>query len=108
MWLMGETKGVEKTRLSPTIAQSRCSDAFSRKSAARAISSVLNYASTQTFIQSFYRLPADPKYTEPLLQEAEVVAAEEGWTRTGMDKDALVHKIDNFVWETQRMDGTIS
>ena len=68
------------------------------------MSSIPNYASTQTFTQSFYRMLAHPEYIEPLRREAEAVVGEEGWTRAGMDK---MHKIDSFVRETQRMDGPI-
>ena len=55
----------------------------------------------QTFMQVLYRLLANPEYIEPLRQEVEAVVAEEGWTKTGMDK---MYKIDSFIRETQRVD----
>ena len=54
-----------------------------------------------TFMQVLYRLLANPEYIEPLRQEVEAVVAEEGWTKTGMDK---MYKIDSFIRETQRVD----
>ena len=52
-------------------------------------------------MQVLYRLLANPEYIEPLRQEVEAVVAEEGWTKTGMDK---MYKIDSFIRETQRVD----
>jgi hypothetical protein len=46
-----------------------------------------------------YRLLPHPEYFEPLRQEVEAVVAEEGWTKTGMDK---MHKLDSFVREALR------
>lgn len=65
------------------------------------VSSFIDYALTQTFVQTFYRLLAHPDYIEPLRKEVETVVAEEGWTKAGMDK---MYKIDSFVRETQRID----
>jgi hypothetical protein len=50
-----------------------------------------------------YRLLSNPEYIEPLRQEVEAVVAEEGWTKASIDK---MHKIDSFLRETQRMEGT--
>ena len=52
-------------------------------------------------MQVLYRLLANPEYIEPLRQEIEAVVAEEGWTKSGMDK---MYKIDSFIRETQRVD----
>ena len=56
----------------------------------------------QTFMHLLYRLMANPEYIEPLRQEVEVVVAEEGWTKNGIDK---MNKIDSFIRESQRLDG---
>ena len=49
-----------------------------------------------------YRLLAHPEYIEPLHQEVDAVIREEGWTKAGID---MMHKIDSFLRETQRVDG---
>ncbi|KAI9511490.1 cytochrome P450 [Russula earlei] len=76
MWLMNEAKGVER----------------SLEGLARRLL-VVNFAAihttSQTFTQVLYRLLSNPEYIEPLRQEVETV----------------MHKIDSFVRETQRMDG---
>ncbi|KAH9070838.1 cytochrome P450 [Lactarius deliciosus] len=81
MWLMNESKGVER-------------------------SLEVNFASihttSSTMTQVLYRLLANPEYVEPLRREVEAVVAEYGWTTDGMDK---MHKIDSFLRETQRLDG---
>ena len=58
---------------------------------------------TQTSTQVLYRLLSNPEYIEPLRQEIEAAVAEEGWTKAGMDK---MHKLDSFLRETQRIDGS--
>jgi hypothetical protein len=52
-------------------------------------------------VRVLYRLLSHPEYIEPLRQEVEAVVAQEGWTKTAMDK---MHKIDSFLRETQRLD----
>jgi cytochrome P450 len=113
MWLMSEAKGVERSLegwarrlLMLNFASVHSTSLVSCRSCLflATVSSIANYASTQTFTQTLYRLLAHPEYLEPLRQEVEAVVAEEGWTKTGMDK---MHKIDSFVRETQRIDGPI-
>ncbi|KAH9954865.1 cytochrome P450 [Russula dissimulans] len=60
------------------------------------------HSTSQTFMQVLYRLLANPEYIEPLRQEVEAVVAEEGWTKAAIHK---MHKIDSFLWETQRVEG---
>ena len=52
-----------------------------------------------------YRLLANPEYIELLRQEVDPVIAQEGWTKSGMDK---LHKTDSFIREVQRIDGLTS
>jgi Cytochrome P450 len=52
-----------------------------------------------------YRLLANPEYIELLRQEVDTVIAQEGWTKSGMDK---LHKTDSFIREVQRIDGLAS
>ena len=49
-----------------------------------------------------YRLLSHPEHIESLRKEVETAMAEEGWTKTGMEK---MHKIDSFIRETLRIDG---
>ena len=55
----------------------------------------------QTFTQVLYRLLDNPEYIKLLRQEVEVVVAEDGWTKAGLDK---MHNIDSFIRESQRLD----
>ncbi|KAH9043926.1 cytochrome P450 [Lactarius pseudohatsudake] len=85
MWLMNESKGVER----------------SLEGVARRMLGV-NFAAIHATSSVLYRLLANPGYVEPLRREVEAVVAEYGWTTDGVDK---LHKIDSFVRETQRLDG---
>ncbi|KAH8976597.1 cytochrome P450 [Lactarius hatsudake] len=89
MWLMNESKGVEKSL-----------EGVARRMLGVNFASIHTTSSTMT--QVLYRLLANPEYVEPLRREVEAVVAEYGWTTDGMDK---MHKIDSFVRETQRLDG---
>ena len=53
-------------------------------------------------MQVLYRLLANPEYIGPLREEVDAVITEEGWTKAGMD---MMHKIDSFIRESQRVDG---
>ena len=64
-----------------------------------------DHSNSQTLTQVLYRLLANPEYIELLRQEADTVIAQEGWTKSGMDK---MHKIDSFIREVQRIDGLSS
>jgi Cytochrome P450 len=55
----------------------------------------------QVLTQVLCRLVSNPEYIEPLRQEVEAVIAEEGWTKTGIDK---MRKLDSILRETQRID----
>ncbi|KAH9070836.1 cytochrome P450 [Lactarius deliciosus] len=89
MWLMNESKGVERSL-----------EGLARRMLGVNFASIHTTSSTMT--QVLYRLLANPEYVEPLRREVEAVVAEYGWTTDGMDK---MHKIDSFVRETQRLDG---
>ncbi|KAH9042739.1 cytochrome P450 [Lactarius pseudohatsudake] len=88
MWLMSESKGVERSL-----------EGLARRML------VVNFAAihstSTTFTNVLYHLLSNPKYVEPLRQDVETAVAEEGWTKAGLDK---MHKIDSFLRETQRMD----
>ncbi|KAH9959807.1 cytochrome P450 [Russula dissimulans] len=89
MWLMSEAKGVERSL-----------EGLARRML------LLNFASIRatsfTVTQVLYRLLSHPQYIEPLRQEIEAAVAEEGWTKTGMDK---MQNLDSFLREIQRIDG---
>ncbi|KAH9169609.1 cytochrome P450 [Lactarius sanguifluus] len=89
MWLMNESKGVERSL-----------EGVARRMLGVNFAAIHTTSSTMT--QVLYRLLANPEYVEPLRREVEAVVAEYGWTTDGMDK---MHKIDSFVRETQRLDG---
>ncbi|KAH8999713.1 cytochrome P450, partial [Lactarius deliciosus] len=89
MWLMNESKGVERSL-----------EGVARRMLGVNFASIHTTSSTMT--QVLYRLLANPEYVEPLRREVEAVVAEYGWTIDGMDK---MHKIDSFLRETQRLDG---
>ncbi|KAH9043925.1 cytochrome P450 [Lactarius pseudohatsudake] len=89
MWLMNESKGVERSL-----------EGVARRMLGVNFASIHTTSSTMT--QVLYRLLANPECVEPLRREVEAVVAEYGWTTDGMDK---LHKIDSFVRETQRLDG---
>ncbi|KAI0272056.1 cytochrome P450 [Russula aff. rugulosa BPL654] len=76
MWLMSDAKGVERSL-----------EGWSRRLLGLDFASI--HTTTITFTQTLYRLLAHPEYIEPLRQEAE----------------SVMHKIDSFVRETQRLDG---
>ncbi|KAI0804683.1 cytochrome P450 [Irpex lacteus] len=65
---------------------------------------VLNFASihtsSMTFATVLYRLAANPEYIHPLREEAAAVIADEGYTKTGMQK---MRKADSFIKECQRL-----
>ncbi|KAH9047277.1 cytochrome P450 [Lactarius hengduanensis] len=88
MWLMSESKGVERSL-----------EGLARRML------VVNFAAihstSTTFTNVLYHLFSNPEYVEPLRQDVETAVAEEGWTKAGLDK---MHKIDSFLRETQRMD----
>ncbi|KAH9055827.1 cytochrome P450 [Lactarius deliciosus] len=88
MWLMSESKGVER----------------SLAGLARRML-VVNFAAIHstsiTLTNALYRLLSNPEYVEPLRHDVESAVAEEGWTKAGMDK---MHKVDSFLRETQRLD----
>ncbi|KAH9063633.1 cytochrome P450 [Lactarius vividus] len=89
MWLMNESKGVERSL-----------EGVARRMLAVNFAAIHTTSSTMT--QVLYRLLANPEYVEPLRKEVEAVVGEYGWTTDAMDK---LHKIDSFVRETQRLDG---
>jgi len=89
MWLMSEAKGVEKSL-----------DGLARRLLIVSFSGV--HTTGLTITQVLYRLLSHPEYIEPLRREVEAAVAEEGWTKSGMDK---MHKLDSFIRETQRLDG---
>jgi hypothetical protein len=113
MWLMSKAKGVEKSlegwarrllNLDVTSVQTTSLVSLQRAPFSSSFFSIPNHVSTQTFTPSFYHLLVHPEYIErfePLRREVEDVAAEQGWTRAGMDE---MHKIDSFIREAQRMD----
>ena len=57
----------------------------------------------EALTQVQYHLLETPEYIGPLRQEVEVVVAEEGRTKAGLDK---LHKLDSFIRETMRVDQT--
>jgi len=89
MWLMSEAKGVERSL-----------EGLARRLLIVSFSGIDTTAFTTT--QVLYRLLSNPEYIEPLRKEVEAAVAEEGWTKSGMDK---MHKLDSFIRETQRLDG---
>ncbi|TFK56598.1 cytochrome P450 [Heliocybe sulcata] len=67
---------------------------------------LVNFASIHTtsmaFTQALYFLAANPEYIQPLLEEAEAVIKEEGWSRAALQK---MWRIDSFLKESQRFTG---
>jgi len=57
----------------------------------------------QAITKVIYHLLSHPEYLEPLRHDVETAIAEEGWTKAGIDK---MHKIDSFLRESQRVDGS--
>ncbi|KAI9436537.1 cytochrome P450 [Lactarius psammicola] len=89
MWLMSESKGVERSL-----------EGVARRMPAVNFAAI--HTTSLTLTQALYRLLANPGYVEPLRREVEAVVAEYGWTTAGMDKMYNVH---SFLRETQRVDG---
>jgi len=88
MWLMSEAKGVEKSL-----------EGLTRRMLLVNFASI--HTTSNTFTRVLYRLLDNPEYIEPLRQEVEVVVAEDGWTKAGLDK---MHNVDSFIRESQRLD----
>ncbi|KAF8997910.1 cytochrome P450 [Cyathus striatus] len=86
-WLLDEAQGEEQSieRLSRRIL-------------------TLNFAAihttTVTFLHALYNLAAHPEYIPELRKEIEEAVAEEGWTKSTLDK---MKKTDSFFKETQRL-----
>ncbi|KAI0703403.1 cytochrome P450 [Cytidiella melzeri] len=70
---------------------------------------VLNFASIHTssmvFTTALYELAANPEYLQPLREEIEAIVAEEGWTKSALQK---MLKTDSFIKECQRCHGVSS
>jgi len=88
MGLMNEAQGPERTL-----------EALTQRMLLVNVASI--HTTSFTFMHILYRLMANPEYIDPLRQEVEVVVAEEGWTKNGIDK---MNKIDSFIRESQRID----
>ncbi|KAI6159827.1 cytochrome P450 [Pisolithus thermaeus] len=69
----------------------------------------INFASmhstTNTFTQALYNLAAYPQYVGPLREEVDAIIREHGWTKEAI---ALMHKVDSFLAETQRLEGVLT
>ncbi|KAI0691476.1 cytochrome P450 [Cytidiella melzeri] len=67
---------------------------------------VLNFASIHTSsmacVNILYQLAAKPEYIQPLREEVEAVIAEEGWSKSALQK---MRKVDSFIKECQRCHG---
>ncbi|KAH9992044.1 cytochrome P450 [Russula vinacea] len=102
MWLMDEAKGVERSAegLARRLLTVNLASIHSTSLASCDIPSP-----PMTLTQVLYRLLANPEYIELLRQEVDTVIAQEGWTKSGMDK---LHKTDSFIREVQRIDGLAS
>ncbi|KIO00384.1 hypothetical protein M404DRAFT_29539 [Pisolithus tinctorius Marx 270] len=61
-----------------------------------------NVMSWQTFTQALYNLAAYSQYVGPLREEVDAVIREHGWTKEAL---ALMHRVDSFLAETQRLEG---
>jgi hypothetical protein len=56
----------------------------------------------QTFTHCLFTLAAHPEWTQPLREEIERVVAEEGMTKSAIQK---MFKLDSFLREDSRMSG---
>ncbi|KAG6329900.1 hypothetical protein ID866_9189 [Astraeus odoratus] len=69
----------------------------------------MNFASihstSNTFTQALYHLVANPQYIQPLREEVDAVIEKYGWTKEGIAK---MEKIDSFLTESQRFEGTLT
>jgi Cytochrome P450 len=109
MWLMSEAKGVERSleglarrMLLLNFASIRATSFVSSQATIWLAPLNPYLCIVQTVTQVLYRLLSHPQYIEPLRQEIEAAVAEEGWTKTGMDK---MQNLDSFLREIQRIDG---
>ncbi|KAF8585253.1 cytochrome P450 [Ramaria rubella] len=89
-WIMEAAEGEERTTRNLTI---------------RIL--VLNFAAIHTtsitFTNAFLNLAYYPQYIAPIREEIEAVITEHGWSRASI---ARLHKLDSFLKESLRMDGT--
>ncbi|KAF9235150.1 cytochrome P450 [Melanogaster broomeanus] len=60
--------------------------------------------SSNNFTQALYNLAANPQYMQPLREEVESIVESEGWSKDALAK---MRKIDSFLKESQRMEGSI-
>ncbi|KAF9223296.1 cytochrome P450 [Gyrodon lividus] len=63
------------------------------------------HTSSNTFTQALYDLAANPQYVQPLREEVESIVEKEGWSKGALAK---MHKIDSFLKESSRIEGTTS
>ncbi|KAI5992046.1 cytochrome P450 [Pisolithus marmoratus] len=61
------------------------------------------HQSTNLSAQALYNLAAYPQYVGPLREEVEAVIKQHGWTREAI---VLMRKVDSFLAETLRLEGT--
>lgn len=57
----------------------------------------------KSITQGLYDLAVHPEYVDELRKEVEDVVAEHGWTKDAVQK---MHKIDSFLKESQRLNGS--
>ncbi|KAL0949751.1 hypothetical protein HGRIS_009789 [Hohenbuehelia grisea] len=67
---------------------------------------LVNFAAIHTtsynFTHALFYLAAKPEYVQPLREEVENIIAEEGWTKTAVEK---MRKVDSFIREASRIIG---
>ncbi|KAF9235146.1 cytochrome P450 [Melanogaster broomeanus] len=73
------------------------------KSLTRRVLSV-NFDIFDNFTQALYNLAANPQYMQPLREEVESIVESEGWSKGALAK---MRKIDSFLKESQRVEGSI-
>ncbi|KAF9236862.1 cytochrome P450 [Melanogaster broomeanus] len=59
--------------------------------------------SSNDFTQALYNLAANPQYMQPLREEVQSIVETEGWSKDALAK---MRKIDSFLKESQRMEGS--
>ncbi|EMD42273.1 hypothetical protein CERSUDRAFT_79864 [Gelatoporia subvermispora B] len=63
------------------------------------------HTASHTFTHALYNLAAEPHYIQPLREEVEAIITKEGWTKIALMK---MWKLDSFMKESHRVDGTNS
>ena len=59
----------------------------------------------QTFTHALFHLATNPQYIECLRHEIDHIVADEGWTKTSLDK---MWELDSFLKESTRLDGILA